>query len=102
DGPQRDVVNSLTMETTANESRNMLVEAARIARGAIRPLSDLKVGDFAGLIIPGGFGVAKNLCTFAFEGSQGSVNSEFKSIVEHFHAAKKPIGAVCIAPAAIA
>ncbi|NBX68678.1 MAG: isoprenoid biosynthesis protein ElbB [Proteobacteria bacterium] len=102
DKPQADVVNCLTGKAIPGENRNMLVEAARIARGEILPLTQLKSSLFDAIIIPGGFGVAKNLCTFATEGSKGKVLPEFKDALISFHAENKPIGAVCIAPAAVA
>jgi len=81
-----------------NESRNVLVEAARIARGNILPLSDFRAAGFDGLIFPGGFGAAKNLCTWAFEGDNCSVNPDVEKAVKAMFEAKKPIGAMCIAP----
>ncbi len=102
DAPQADVVNCLTMQAAEGESRNMLVEAARIARGKIKPLESLSSGEFAAIILPGGFGVAKNLCSFAREGSQGSVLPALEKRLHEFHAARKPIGAICIAPAVVA
>ena len=102
DKPQADVINALTGEPMVGETRNMLVEAGRIARGAISPLSQLQVSQFDAVIIPGGFGVAKNLCTFGTEGSKGKVLPELKTILEKFYSEKKPIGAVCIAPAVLA
>lgn len=101
DEPQADVVNCLTGEVAAGESRNQLVESARIARGAVRPLTELHSGGFDFLVVPGGFGAAKNLCTFAKEGSRGKVRPEVKRVLEDFHAKGKPIGAVCIAPALV-
>jgi len=102
DKPQADVVNCLTGKTVTGETRNMLVEAARIARGEILPLNQLNPSQYDAIVIPGGFGVAKNLCTFATEGSKGTVLPELKTILEKFHVEQKPIGAVCIAPAVIA
>ncbi|MGZ3734987.1 MAG: isoprenoid biosynthesis glyoxalase ElbB, partial [Bdellovibrionota bacterium] len=99
---QADVVNCLTGQPAAGESRNQLVEAARIARGDINPLTQLKAAAFDALVIPGGFGAAKNLCNFASKGSAGSVNGQVKRVLDEFHAAAKPIGAVCIAPAIVA
>lgn len=99
--PQTDVVNCLTGEKQ-NESRNMLVEAARIARGKIKPIEELRTSDFSAILLPGGFGAAKNLCNFAFQGSKGSVIPELSARLEEFYAAKKPIGAICIAPAILA
>jgi len=102
DAPQADVVNCLTGELVASENRNMLVESARIARGEVKPLSQLNVSEFDALIIPGGFGAAKNLCNFASKGSQGTVRSELEKIIHGFFEKKKPIGAICIAPAILA
>lgn len=83
------------------ETRNMMAEAARIARGDVLPLTELNANDFDALVIPGGFGVAKNLCTFAFKGPEGEVLLSAKNAVESFFNAKKPIGAICIAPALV-
>lgn len=102
DKPQTDVINCYSGKPITGDSRNMLVEAARIARGEILPLTQLKSTQFDAVIVPGGFGVAKNLCTFATEGSKGKVLPEFKDALTSFHADHKPIGAVCIAPAAVA
>jgi len=102
DKPQADVVNCLTGKTVTGETRNMLVEAARIARGEILPLNQLNPSKYDAIVIPGGFGVAKNLCTFATEGSNGKVLPELKTILEKFHSDQKPIAAVCIAPAVVA
>lgn len=84
------------------ETRNVLVEAARIARGEIAPLSDLNPADFEALVIPGGFGVAKNLSDFAVKGAEAPVNPDFVRALKGFAEAKKPIGAICIAPAVVA
>ncbi len=98
---QHDVINCLTGEATT-ESRSQIVEAARIARGKVAPLSELRPDRFQALVIPGGYGAAKNLCTFAFEGSKGSVNPAVQKIIHEFHDSGKPVGAVCIAPAIVA
>lgn len=98
DREQTEVVNCLTGRKVTGETRNMQVEAARIARGKVLPLSDLNPAEFDGIILPGGFGAAKNLCSFAFEGIHGTVMPELKSVLEKFHQAGKPIGAICIAP----
>jgi enhancing lycopene biosynthesis protein 2 len=84
------------------EKRQMLAEAARIARGEIFDLKTLKASDFDGLILPGGYGAAKNLCLFATHGAKAVVLPEVKNVIETFHAADKPIGAFCIAPAVVA
>lgn len=98
---QHHVVNHLTGEEDGS-SRNVLVESARIARGAVAPLSELQVSRFGALIVPGGYGVAKNLSDFAFNGPEGSVNEDFERVIKAFHEQKKPIGAICIAPAILA
>lgn len=100
DLPQTDVINCLTGEKV-NETRNQLTEAARIARGQIKKLEELNPDHFDGLMIPGGFGAAKNLCDFAFKGSDGTVHPTVKNIIRKFHEQNKPIGAVCIAPAIV-
>lgn len=101
DAEQHDVMNCLTGQAMP-EKRNMLVEAARIARGAVLPVSELLAAEYDAVVLPGGYGAAKNLCTFAFKGSQGSVRPELQKILTSFHAAKKPIGAICISPALVA
>ena len=98
DMPQLHVVNHLTGEEMP-ESRNVLVEAARLARGHIRPVTEARVADFDALIIPGGFGAAKNLCNFAVKGSDMTVQPEVLAFAKGMHAAGKPVGLVCIAPA---
>jgi len=102
DENQFDVVNCLTLENVPNENRNQLVESARIARGEVKPLSQLETKDFDILVIPGGFGAAKNLCNFSSKGSVGEVNPTLKEKLLDFYQQKKPIGAVCIAPAILA
>jgi enhancing lycopene biosynthesis protein 2 len=80
----------------------MLVEAARISRGEITPLSKLDANEFGAVIFPGGFGAAKNLCTFGLTGDKSGANCDVLPDVARtlkaFHAAKKPIGLICIAP----
>ncbi len=98
DKPQAHVVNHLTGEVVPGETRNTLVEAARIARGAVAPLTQLKAKDFDALFFPGGFGVAKNLSTFANDGDKLTIDSEVARAVNEFLAAKKPMGLVCISP----
>ena len=97
DKPQFHVVDHLKGEP-ASESRNVLAESARIARGKVRPLSEYKAEDYSGLIFPGGFGAAKNLCTFAFDGASMTVDAEVERTVNATRQAGKPIGAMCIAP----
>jgi len=94
---QAHVVNHLTGEEM-HEIRNVLVEAARIARGNIKPLTEYKASDFDAIIFPGGFGAAKNLCTFAFDGTDCIVIPEVEEVIRDTVKAKKPIGALCISP----
>lgn len=82
--------------------RNCLEESARIARGNVRPLDELNPSRYDGLAVPGGFGAAKNLSTWAMDGAGCSVNKKFKSAVLEFYKDSKPILAICIAPAIIA
>ncbi|MDP4218988.1 MAG: isoprenoid biosynthesis glyoxalase ElbB [Bacteroidota bacterium] len=101
DEPQPVVMNHYSHKATG-DTRNMLVEAARIARGKIAPLSELPDHDYDALIMPGGFGVAKNLCTFAADGASGSViYKELHNEITAMHGDGRPIGAICIAPALI-
>lgn len=95
---QMHVVNHLSGEVATGETRNVLVEAARIARGKVRDLATVKATELDALIFPGGFGAAKNLCDFAVKGADCSVNPEVARIIREMVAAKKPVGAVCIAP----
>jgi enhancing lycopene biosynthesis protein 2 len=94
---QAHVINHLTGEEMP-EKRNVLVEAARIARGDIKPLSEYKVDAFDAIVFPGGFGVAKNLCTFAFDGIDCKVNQDVEKAIRATVAAEKPVGALCISP----
>jgi len=84
------------------EERNVLIEAARIARGDILDLSQVSMADYDALALPGGYGVAKNLCTFAFDGPKATVNPDVKRIINEAYDQHKPIAAICIAPALVA
>lgn len=95
------VINHLTGEPM-NESRNMLVEAARIARGNIIPIQDVQPADLDGLIIPGGFGSAKNFTKWAFEGPEGSILPEVKLLLVNLINIGKPIAALCVSPVVLA
>lgn len=103
--PQAHVINHLTGEEVPDSqpqgsaSRNMLEEAARIARGAVLSLEEAKPEDFSAVILPGGFGVAKNFSTFASQGADCTVNAQVQAFVQAFYLAKKPIGLMCITPA---
>jgi len=95
------VTDHLTMQESG-EKRNVLVESARIARGNIRNIRDVTVSDLDAIIFPGGFGAAKNLCDFAVNGSGATAHPEVARLLKEMAAARKPIGAICIAPALIA
>jgi enhancing lycopene biosynthesis protein 2 len=99
---QHHVIDHLKGEEVVGATRNVLEESARIARGEIEDLVHLNAGDFDALIIPGGFGVAKNMCSFAFDGSAASVDQQVAAKLQDFKRADKPIGAICIAPALVA
>ena len=86
----------------SGETRNIMNEAARIARGNVKDLSKLNPAEFDGLAIPGGFGVALHLCDWAKRGSQCEVQPGVQKVVENFYKEQKPILAICIAPALIA
>ena len=101
DVDQTKVVNHLTGEAS-EETRNVLVESARIARGEIKPLSEANADELDALVIPGGFGAALNLSDFAVNGPQGTVDPALSKLLSDMHAQKKPIGAICIAPATVA
>ncbi|XP_048399986.1 glutamine amidotransferase-like class 1 domain-containing protein 3, mitochondrial [Stegostoma tigrinum] len=94
---QMHVVNHLTGQPT-EEVRNVLVESGRIARGNIKDLAELRINDTDALIIPGGFGVAKNLSSWAVKGKDFSVEPSVESALKKFHSTKKPIGLCCISP----
>lgn len=85
-----------------NEGRNVLLEAARIARGKVKSLHDMKASDFDALIIPGGFGAAKNLNEWAIKGPDGAIDQEVKVFILDFLRLNKPIGAMCMGPTVVA
>ena len=96
-----DVTDPLTGKATG-EKRNVLREAARIARGKIADLRELNARDFDGLVFPGGYGAALHLCTFAKQGAGCSILPEAERVIKEFYSVEKPICAICIAPALIA
>ncbi len=99
--PQADAVNHLTMEPYA-APRSMIEEAARIARGNVKDLTTVTPADFDAVVLPGGFGAAKNLCDFAAKGAAMRVDADLERFLLGMHEAKKPIGAICIAPVVLA
>ena len=98
---QQGIVNHLTGEPVAGATRNVLEEAARIARGKIANIANVQAADIDALVLPGGFGAAKNLCDFAVKGSDCTVHPEVARLVRDIVAAKKPMAAICIAPALV-
>lgn len=99
--PQAATIDHVSKQA-GGEPRNVLKESARIARGQIRDLESVKAAELDALILPGGFGAAKNLCTFAADGPKCSVHPEVERLVGEMLTARKPIGAICIAPALLA
>lgn len=98
---QHHVVNHLTGEEM-DESRNMLVEAARIARGNVTDIDALSISEIDALVIPGGFGSAKNLTNWAFEGPAGTIHPSVKKLILSIIKAKKPLVALCVSPVVVA
>ncbi len=101
DMDQHHVINHLTGQVM-EESRNVLVESARIARGKIRDLKEFHPDEFDGLLFPGGFGAAKNLCTWAFDGAKAVVLPVVEDAIKGMVQLHKPIGALCISPVILA
>lgn len=98
---QHHVVNHITMDESANDTRNVLVESARIARSKISELGELDSNNFDALVIPGGYGVAKNLSDLAFKGPEATPLTAFTTVIESFLSQNKPVGAICITPAVL-
>lgn len=101
DTTQHHVINHITGEEM-DETRNVLVEAARIARGSIKDLKQFNPEEFDGLLFPGGFGAAKNLSTWAFDGAEATVLPEVEKAIRGMVKLKKPVGALCISPVILA
>lgn len=98
---QMHVINHRTGKPS-EDARNVLDESARIARGKIQDVAKAKASELDALILPGGFGAAKNLSNFATAGAKAKVEPQVARLVREMHKAKKPIGAWCIAPAVLA
>ncbi|MGV6860118.1 MAG: isoprenoid biosynthesis glyoxalase ElbB [Putridiphycobacter sp.] len=98
---QHHVINHLTGEEL-NESRNMLIESARIARGDIKDISEINPSNIDALVLPGGFGAAKNFTNWAFNGPDGEILPEVKLLIVNMINAGKPIGALCVTPVVVA
>jgi enhancing lycopene biosynthesis protein 2 len=100
---QHHVVNHITGEAVPGARRNILEESSRIARvGQCLDLAKAKAGDYDALLMPGGYGVAKNHCSFAFKGAEAEVRPDVAAFVRAFFEGAKPVGAICIAPALVA
>ena len=99
---QMHVVDHQAGEPVEGAVRNVRVESARLARGPVADVAELKAEDFDAVIVPGGFGAAKNLCSFAVDGSGCTANAEVASFLKAMNASGKVVGAMCIAPALIA
>lgn len=102
--PNRDqfhVINHLTGEAT-DEKRNVIIESARIARGDVKSIEEVSVENFDALVIPGGFGAAKNLNMWAINGPDGEIFPEIADLIVQFHSLKKPIVAMCMGPTVVA
>jgi enhancing lycopene biosynthesis protein 2 len=97
DIPHADAVNHLSKKPEP-APRNVLTESARIARGQIQSLAKANAADLDALILPGGFGAAKNLCTFASQGAEMTVNPLVERLLLDMVKSRKPIGLACIAP----
>jgi enhancing lycopene biosynthesis protein 2 len=98
---QHHVINHLTGQEM-EETRNVLVESARIARGNIRDLKEFNPGEYDGLLFPGGFGAAKNLSSWAFEGADATILPEVEDAIRSMIQLNKPVGALCISPVILA
>ncbi|MCS6832828.1 MAG: isoprenoid biosynthesis glyoxalase ElbB [Flammeovirgaceae bacterium] len=98
---QHHVINHLTGKEMS-EKRNVLVESARIARGEIQDVSQVDTSSLDALMLPGGFGTAKNFTKWAFQGEKGEIQPVIKTFIQHFVKEKKPIGAVCMSPTTVA
>lgn len=101
DKPQMHVVDHLAKKPST-ESRNVLTEAARIARGNAKPLSALRMADFDAVVLPGGFGAAKNLIDYAVKGAGCGIDADVERVLKEAHAQRKAIGAICISPVIVA
>lgn len=101
DKPQMHAIDH-TSGSEHEDPRNAMKESARIARGNVKPLSELSSGDYDAVVFPGGFGAAKNLSSWAVDGAACTVDDDVRRVIEDFHAARKCIGACCIAPVLLA
>ena len=98
DRPQAEVIDHLTDKKVPNAKRNVLTEAARLARSQVKPIEEYNAADFDGLLFSGGYGVAKNLCDYAYRGADMEVQPDVARAILETHQANKPLGGMCIAP----
>ncbi len=101
-GPQMHTINHLTGEPESGGARDILEESARLARGEIKALDEVDPLDVDAVLLPGGFGAAKNLCNFATEGARCTVHPQVEAFLKEAHQINRPIGAMCIAPVILA
>jgi len=101
DMDQYHVINHLSGEVM-EDKRNVLIESARVARGKVQALSELNPENYDALVMPGGFGVAKNLSDFAMSGENAKIIQKVQNVILNFYSSKKPICAICIAPTLLA
>lgn len=99
---EQTIVTNHVDSSQVNEKRNIMTESARIMRGNIKPVSALKVENFDALVFPGGFGAVVNLCSYGRNGTNCEIDKDVKNAAINFINAKKPIGAICIAPVVVA
>ena len=102
DVEQAHVVNHYTGDEMRGQSRSVLVEAARIVRGKIMSASEVSAHDLDALILVGGYGVVKNLCSYASDGENANINADIGRLIQEMNGLGKPIGAMCAGPIAVA
>ncbi|MBK8979238.1 MAG: isoprenoid biosynthesis glyoxalase ElbB [Planctomycetes bacterium] len=100
--PQMHVVDHVRGAPVEGETRDVFAEAARIARGKVRDIAEVRPDELDGLVMPGGYGAAKNLSSFAVAGADGEVHPDVQRLLRAMHEQRKPIGVICIAPAVCA
>jgi len=99
DIPQAYVFDHQRGKAVKDETRNVRTESARIARGPVENVAELDPAAFDAVIVPGGYGVVKNLSDFAFKGTDFAVNPDVGDFLRRFHELRRPIGLLCISPA---
>ena len=100
--PNINVASVNHLDQSEDKQINIMQESARITRGKTLNITDLNPEQYDGLVIPGGYGVAKHLCTWAFDGSKAKVNFNLDKTIKNFHQESKPILGICIAPTLLA